>query len=81
MNPPNPTPISKQQKASLHDPGIMGKMWISKTTFPAPEQDDVLKILNQAVEDLKQPSENFTPTTMADVEAEFESSFTFRGVG
>ena len=71
MDPANPTPISKQQKASLHDPGIKGKMWISKTTFPAPEQDDVLKILNQAVEDLKQPSENFTPTTMADVEAEW----------
>ena len=71
LNPPQPTPISKQQKASLHDPGIKGKMWISKTTLPAPEQDDVLKLLNQAVEDLKEPSEKYTPTVMAAVEAEW----------
>ena len=67
----HPAPISKQQKASLHDPGIKGKMWISKTTFPAPEQNDVLKILNQAVEDLKEPNERYTPTKLATVEAEW----------
>ncbi|CAF9934660.1 hypothetical protein IMSHALPRED_009792 [Imshaugia aleurites] len=71
LDPSQPSPISKQQKASLHDPGIKGKMWISKTTFPAPEQDDVLKILNQAVEDLKEPSEKYTPTVMTAVEAEW----------
>lgn len=67
----HPTPISKQQKASLHDPGIKGKIWISKTAFSVPEQDDVLKILNQAVEDLKEPSEKYTPPHMAAVEAEW----------
>ena len=71
LDSPNPTPISKQQKASLHDPGIKGKMWISKAAFPAPEQDDVLKILDQAVQDLKEPSGIYTPTVMADVEAEW----------
>lgn len=65
------TPISKQQMASLHDPGIKGKMWISKTTFPPPEQHDVLEVLNQAVEDLKEPSEKYTATVMAPVEAEW----------
>ena len=71
LDSPHPTPISKQQKASLHDPGIKGKMWISKTTFPAPEKDDILDILNRAVEDLKEQSEKYTPTVMAAVEAEW----------
>ena len=68
---PHPTPISKQQKNSLHDPGIKGKMWISKVTFPAPEQGDVLNILNQAVEGLREPNEIYTPTNLAAVEAEW----------
>lgn len=67
----HPTPISKQQKNTLHDPGIKGKMWISKVTFPAPEQDDVLNLLDQAVEDLKEPGEIYTPAVMAAVEAEW----------
>ena len=46
-------------------------MWISKITLPAPEQDDVLAILNQAVEELKEPGEKYTPTAMAAVEAEW----------
>ena len=71
LDSPHPTPISTQQKASLHDPGIKGKMWISKTTFPAPEKEGVIDILNQAVEDLKEPSEKYTPTVMAAVEAEW----------
>ena len=66
-----PTPISKQQKASLYDPGIKGKMWISKVTFPVPEYDDVLGLLIQAVEDLKEPGEMYTPAAMAPVEAEW----------
>lgn len=71
LDSPNPTPISKQQRTSLHDPGIKGKMWISKTTFPAPEQDDVRKILHQAVDDLKEPSEKYTPIATAAVDAEW----------
>lgn len=71
LDSPHPTPISKQQKASLHDPGIKGKMWISKITFPAPEQDSLLKILNQAIEDLKEPGEIYTPPVIAPVEAEW----------
>lgn len=71
LNSSHPTPISEQQRTSLHDPGIKGKMWISKTTFPAPEQDHVLRILHQAVEDLKEPGERYTPAVMAAVEVEW----------
>ena len=71
LAPHHPTPISKQQKSSLYDPGIKGNMWISKVTLPVPPQDDLVNLLNQAVEDLKQPSEIYTPAPMAAVEAEW----------
>ena len=71
LDPSHPAPISKQQKHTLHDPGIKGKMWISKVTFPAPEQDDVSKVLNQAIDGLKEPGEMYTPAAMAAVEAEW----------
>ena len=71
VDPRHPTPISKQQKSSLYDPGIKGNMWISKVTLPMPPQDDLVNLLNQAVEDLKEPSEIYTPAAMEAVEAEW----------
>ena len=73
LDSPHPTPISKQQRNSLHDPGIKGKMWISKVAYPAPEQDDVLRSLNQAIEDLRESGEIYTPGEIdtAAVEAEW----------
>jgi len=71
LDSPHPTPISKQQKASLKDPGIKGKMWISKVAFQAPEQDDVINTLLGAVEDLKEGGETYTPPKLAPVEAEW----------
>lgn len=67
---PHPNPISKQQKMSLKDPGIKGKMWISKVSFPAPEGDDVLDILMNAVGDLKDGGEICTTPKIATVGAE-----------
>ena len=71
LDPPDPTPISKQQKASLKDPGIKGKMWISKITFDVPQEDDVRSALIKAVEDLKEGGEIYTPPNLAPVEAEW----------
>ena len=71
LDSPQPTPISKQQKASLKDPGIKGKMWISKVTFPAPDMDDVRQLLLNAVDCLKEGGEIFTPPKIASVEAEW----------
>jgi len=71
LDSPEPTPLSKQQKASLKDPGIKGKMWVSKATFPSPETDDVRKLLLSAVEDLKEDGNIYTPPELAPVEAEW----------
>lgn len=71
LDSPQPTPISKQQKASLKDPGIKGKMWISKVTFPAPQENDVKKVLVDAVDDMKEGGEIWTAPAMVPVEAEW----------
>ena len=70
LDSPTPTPISKQQRNSLKDPGIKGKMWISKVTFPAPEED-VRNILVTAVEEMKSGGEIYTVPGIAPVEAEW----------
>lgn len=52
---PNPDPISKSQHVSLRDPGIKGKIWVSKVTMPKPEEDDIRQGLFKAIEALKEP--------------------------
>lgn len=51
MNSPEPSPVSRQQKLSLRDPGIKGPMWISKQTLPVPEEGttDILEHLEAAI--------------------------------
>ena len=71
LDSPIPTPISKQQRASLKDPGIKGKMWISKVTFSTPAEDDIRKVLLNAVEDLKDGAEIYSSPELAPVEAEW----------
>ena len=60
LDSPHPVPISKQQKASLKDPGIKGKMWISKVTFPAPDENDAYRLLIRAVEAMGHEGELWT---------------------
>ena len=71
LDSPDPTPISKQQKASLKDPGIKGKMWISKVTFQTPSDDDIQELVVQAVEGLKGGGEISVTPIIAPVEAEW----------
>lgn len=71
MNPQVPLPISKFQALTLKDPGIRGKMWISKVTLPAPEEDDIRIVLIKAIEDLKEGGEKFHIPGLAPVEVEW----------
>ena len=70
LNSPTPTPISIQQRNSIKDPGIKGKMWISKVTF-APPEEDVRNILITVVEEMKSGVEIYTVPRIAPVEAEW----------
>lgn len=64
-------PISKQQAITLKDPGIKGKIWISKITLPMPEVDSLQKALIATIDELKEGKEKYTVPTMIPVEAEW----------
>jgi acetyl esterase/lipase len=51
---PKPGPISKTQHISLKDPGIKGKIWVSKVTMPKPGDDSIRQALFKAIESLKE---------------------------
>lgn len=52
------SPISRTQAAMLHDPGIKGRIWISKVTLPVPSEDDVRQKLFQVIEEMKDPGDS-----------------------
>jgi hypothetical protein len=67
-------PIGKIQRGSIRDPGIKGKMWISKVTMPKPEDSDGLTprdALDVAFKELGDGSETYTHPDVAAVEAEW----------
>lgn len=65
------TPVSKQQRGSMRDPGIKGPMWVSKVEIPEPE-DDVQRAVLDAVESLKiTGEETYDIPGVASVEAEW----------
>ena len=68
----NPKPLAMQQSGSTKDPGIKGKLWISKATLPPPEDSDILEVLCEAIEKLKETTdEKFTIPPVRPVEAEW----------
>ncbi|KAE8371214.1 Alpha/Beta hydrolase protein [Aspergillus bertholletiae] len=64
------TPVGKQQRGSMRDPGIKGPLWISKVTLPAPE-DDVQAAVFKAFEDLKRGDDTYDIPGVVPVEAEW----------
>ncbi|TVY50086.1 Esterase [Lachnellula occidentalis] len=69
-----PQSIGKLQKFSLRDPGIKGRIWISKVTMPRPEEDDIRQALFKAIEVLKEPGEaagGYKEPELMPVEAEW----------
>jgi acetyl esterase/lipase len=71
---PSSNPVSKTQHISLKDPGIKGKMWISKVTLPVPEEDSIRQSLFKAIEAMKEPdspSGGYHEPELKPVEAEW----------
>lgn len=71
LDSPEPTPLLKQQRWSLKDPGIKGKMWISKVTLARPEEEDVRDMLVEAIESMKEGEAIYTTPPIVPVEAEW----------
>ncbi|EPS43607.1 hypothetical protein H072_2376 [Dactylellina haptotyla CBS 200.50] len=49
---PTPDPLSKAQHVSLKDPGIKGRMWISKVPVPAPTGPETRQYVIDAIDSL-----------------------------
>ena len=55
--PSRPLSISQTQKLTLRDPGIKGRIWVSKYTAPAPPESGVRDILLAAVNRMNPPAD------------------------
>ena len=69
-----PEPISKLQHLTLRDPGVKGRIWISKVILPKPDEDDLRQSLFKAIEGLKGPGDSpggFKEPELLPVEAEW----------
>ncbi|KAI4189434.1 MAG: hypothetical protein L6R41_001485 [Letrouitia leprolyta] len=71
LNNPKPTPLLEQQRWSLKDPGIKGKMWISKVTLPKPEEEDIRIVLTEAIDSMDEGKGTYTTPAIVPVEAEW----------
>ena len=71
LSEPTPTTISKLQRLSTKDPGIKGKMWISKTELPPPEEEDVRRLLLDAIETLSDGNSACLSPPLLGVEGEW----------
>ncbi|KAK6501343.1 hypothetical protein TWF481_009185 [Arthrobotrys musiformis] len=49
---PDPEPLSKSQHVSLKDPGIKGRMWVSKNVVPAPTGPETREYVIEAIDSL-----------------------------
>lgn len=59
---------------SVKDPGIKGRIWVSKITMPKPAEDDIRQALFKAIEALKEPGEGpggYQEPELLPVEAEW----------
>lgn len=66
-----PAHVAKAQKMSLKDPGIKGRMWVSKVGVPRPQEDDLLASVLEAVDSLKDEGAFYTKPSLADITAEW----------
>nr|POE77898.1 hypothetical protein CFP56_09541 [Quercus suber] len=52
-------PITKIQRLSTMDKGVRGPRWVSRTTFPAPQEDDIRCMLVDAIKILGDGQEDY----------------------
>ena len=67
-------PLSKRHEDASHDAPARGGIWISRTSFPAPPENDLRNLLYHACNQLKTPEQTITPSEevpLMDVGVEF----------
>ncbi|USP73966.1 acetyl-hydrolase [Curvularia clavata] len=65
-----PQPISKMQRLTCKDPGVKGKIWVSKVKMEVPE-DDARQMLFKAIEDMGTGKEQWDRAEQRPLEAEW----------
>lgn len=72
-------PISVQQAATTGDHPAKGQVWASRTTFPAPKDDEIVTVIREAVHELDDNCKENLKFSVADVNVQWSG---FRsGVG
>lgn len=66
-----PTPISKIQGLTCRDPGVKGKIWVSKVKLEVPEEDDARQLVFKAIEEMGTGDEQWTKPDSRPLEAEW----------
>ncbi|CAE7214677.1 acetyl-hydrolase [Pyrenophora teres f. teres] len=67
----SPTPVAKVQHMTCKDPGVKGKIWVSKVKLHVPGEDDVRQIMFKAIEDMGTGEEQWTKPEQRPLEAEW----------
>ncbi|KAF3908953.1 Esterase [Dactylellina cionopaga] len=69
---PDPDPLSKSQHVSLKDPGIKGRLWISKVPVPAPTGPETRQYVIDAIDSLIEGDKfDWTKPEIPDASAEW----------
>lgn len=71
LNNSPPSTISEQQAMFLKDPGVKGRMWVSKVALPPPPEDDVRQHVFAAIAALGTGTEEYTKPRLEPVGAEW----------
>lgn len=66
-----PGKVHENQKLSLRDPGIKGKMWVSNVTLPKPSEDDIRNATIEAVDSLAEPNAFYNKPDLKECTAEW----------
>ncbi|KAK8045277.1 Esterase [Apiospora rasikravindrae] len=53
LDQPKPQPISKTQRMTLRDPGIKGRIWVSKVSAQVPPEESIRDVLLAAIDSSK----------------------------
>lgn len=68
---PYQRPISVQQRATIRDPDVKGRMWISRVKVGAPPEDDIRQVLFEAIDKMRTGDEVYIKPEFQTVEAEW----------
>ena len=71
LNKATDTTLSTRQRLTTHDPGVKGPVWVSRSSYPKPPEDDVRKAVLDAISHLGDGTEHFDVPEIGPLETEW----------